>query len=55
MVFQTSRKGIEFALYPAGLFLAAMFALLALGAYQWLSSRIVPDHTPVESGEQAKD
>ena len=40
MVFQTSRKGVELALYPAGLFVAAMFALLALGAYQWLSSRI---------------
>ena len=43
MVFQTSRRGIEFALYPAGLFLAAMFALIALGIYQWLSSRIQSD------------
>jgi hypothetical protein len=44
MVFQTSRRGIEYALYPAGLFVAAMFALLALGAYQWLSSRIRSDN-----------
>lgn len=43
MVFQTSRRGIEYALYPAGLFVAAMFALVALGVYQWLSSRIVSD------------
>lgn len=47
MVFQTSRRGIEYALYPAGLFVAAMFALLALGAYQWLSSRILSDN-PLE-------
>jgi hypothetical protein len=44
MVFQTSRRGIEYALYPAGLFVAAMFALLSLGAYQWLSSRIHSDN-----------
>ena len=43
MVFQTSRQGIELALYPAGLFVAAMFALLSLGAYQYLSSRIISD------------
>lgn len=46
MVFQTSRRGIELALYPAGLFVAAMFALLSLGAYQWLSSRIDSEDAP---------
>lgn len=40
MVFQTSREGIELAVYPAALFAATMLALVALGAYQWLSSRI---------------
>ena len=40
MVFKTSQKGVDLAVYPAFLFLAAMFALLALGGYQWLSSRI---------------
>ena len=44
MVFQTSRIGIEYAIYPAALFVAAMISLVALGAYQWMSSRIViPD------------
>ena len=42
MVFQTSRRGIEYAIYPATLFIAAMFALVALGVYQFLSSRIEP-------------
>ena len=40
MVFQATRKGPELVVYPAGLLAAAMFALIALGAYQWLSSRI---------------
>lgn len=42
MVFQTSRQGIELAIYPAALFMSAMFALIALGIYQFLSSRIEP-------------
>lgn len=40
MVFQSTREGIEFAIYPAVLFMASMLALVSLGAYQWLSSRI---------------
>ena len=40
MVFQSTREGIEFAVYPAFLFIASMLALVSLGAYQWLSSRI---------------
>lgn len=40
MVFKTSRTSISDAIYPAALFMAAMVALVSLGAYQWLSSRI---------------
>ncbi|MCR4266834.1 GNAT family acetyltransferase [Nitratireductor sp. ZSWI3] len=40
MVFQATREGIQYAIYPASLFVAAMVALIALGVYQWLSSRI---------------
>lgn len=43
MIFKTSREDIPSAIYPAMLFVAAMLALAALGAYQWLSSRIEPD------------
>ncbi|TWG94683.1 hypothetical protein L598_003500000240 [Mesorhizobium sp. J18] len=50
MVFKTSSEGIQFAVYPAFLFMAAMFALVALGAYQWLSSRI-----ETNSGDDDKD
>jgi hypothetical protein len=42
MIFKTSLTSIPDAIYPAGLFIAAMFALVALGAYQYLSSRIDP-------------
>jgi hypothetical protein len=42
MAFETGRTDITHAIYPAALFTAAMFALIALGAFQWLSSRIAP-------------
>ena len=42
MIFETSRTDVTEAIYPAALFAAAMFALIALGAFQWLSSRIAP-------------
>jgi uncharacterized membrane protein YGL010W len=42
MVFRVHQGSVEAALYPAVLLGAAMFALLALGGYQWLSSRIDP-------------
>jgi len=42
MVFRTSQDNIALTVYPAALFAAAMLALMALGAYQWLSSRIEP-------------
>ncbi|MGJ3265351.1 MAG: hypothetical protein ACFE0R_19180, partial [Salinarimonas sp.] len=52
MVFKTSRASIPDAIYPAALFIAAMFALVALGGYQWLSSRINPEIPPGDpSGE----
>ena len=40
MIFKTSRADISEAIYPSFLFLVTMFALIALGVYQWLSSRI---------------
>ena len=40
MIFETNRTDVGQAIYPAALFAAAMFALIALGAFQWLSSRI---------------
>ncbi len=43
MVFKTGRDDITNTIYPATLFLASMAALVGLGIYQWLSSRIAPD------------
>ncbi|WP_338530383.1 GNAT family acetyltransferase [Nitratireductor thuwali] len=40
MVFKTSREDIPAVIYPAALFASAMIALVALGVYQWLSSRV---------------
>lgn len=48
MIFKTSRTGIELAVFPAVLFGSAMIALVSLGAYQWLSSRI---YVPPEDKE----
>lgn len=42
MTFKTSRDNIPEAIYPAALFMAVMLALVALGAYQWLSSKVEP-------------
>jgi putative Mn2+ efflux pump MntP len=42
MIFETSRTDVSRAIYPAALFATAMFALVALGLFQWLSSRIAP-------------
>jgi len=56
MVFETGRTDITKALYPAALFGAAMFALIALGLFQWLSSRIAaPPDADDASGEDAID
>jgi len=40
MIFSASRNDVSDTLYSAIIFFSAMFALLSLGAYQWLSSRI---------------
>ncbi len=40
MVFKSSREQISAVIYPAALFASAMLALVALGIYQWFSSRV---------------
>ncbi|MBO6718074.1 MAG: hypothetical protein JJ913_08975 [Rhizobiaceae bacterium] len=45
MVFRANHDRLNEAIYPAILFSAAMFALIALGIYQYLSSRIQPPST----------
>lgn len=42
MVFRANHDRLNEAVYPAILFTSAMFALIALGIYQYLSSRIEP-------------
>lgn len=47
MIFEAGRTEVERAVYPAVLFATAMLALVALGAFQWLSSRSdVPTDEP---------
>lgn len=46
MIFKSSRDDIPEVLYPSVLFAVTMFALVALGIYQWLSSRIASDRSP---------
>ena len=56
MIFETSRTDVTKSIYPAALFVAAMFALIALGLFQWLSSRIAaPPEEAEEHGEDAMD
>lgn len=55
MVFKTSRANIPDAIYPAALFIAAMAALVALGGYQWLSSRISPAIPPDDPAGHGRD
>ena len=56
MIFEASRTELERSVYPAILFGVAMFALVALGAFQWLSSRIaVPPEEAEEEGEESLD
>jgi hypothetical protein len=52
MVFKTSRGNIADAIYPAILFIAAMLALAALGAYQWLSSKVEPSGEPTHTKDE---
>jgi hypothetical protein len=52
MIFEAGRTELERSVYPALLFAAAMFALVALGLFQWLSSRIAaPPDGPAASEE----
>lgn len=55
MVFEAGRTEVRLSLYPALLFGTAMFALVALGAFQWLSSRIAssPEEDAAEREEAA--
>ena len=50
MIFETSRTDVTRSIYPAALFVAVMLALVSLGAFQWLSSRIAPPPDPGEGG-----
>lgn len=54
MIFKTSRTDISQSIYPAALFIAAMLSLTALGAYQWLSSRIERDPNPPQRPARKK-
>ena len=56
MTFETGRTDVTKSIYPAALFVAAMFALVALGVFQWLSSRIAaPPEAADAHGEDAID
>jgi hypothetical protein len=50
MIFEASRNDVRDAIYPAMLFAATMLGLVALGAFQWLSSRIAPPPDPGVDG-----
>ena len=43
MIFSATRLDVSNAVYAAAIFFVAMFSLICLGIYQWLSSRIRPD------------
>ena len=53
MVFEAGRTELRLAIYPAILLTAAMGSLVALGAYQWLSSRIAAP--PADADEDSID
>ncbi|MCD7058683.1 hypothetical protein [Pelagibacterium xiamenense] len=52
MVFKANTEGLSQAIYPAILLTAAMFALIALGSYQWFSSHIEHDGERRETAPQ---
>jgi hypothetical protein len=53
MVFKTSRTDIPHTIFPAALLLASMVALVSLGVYQWLSSRIARPETEEHDSTRA--
>lgn len=59
MIFKASRADISEAIFPAALFMASMFALVGLGVYQWLSSRIdyssAEDHREMEGESRPQE
>jgi hypothetical protein len=58
MIFEASRTDKSETVYPALLFAVSAFALIALGCYQWLSSRIAPEarreDEAIEAEEEAR-
>ena len=55
MIFETSRTDVTKSIYPAALFVAAMFALIALGVFQWLSSRIAAPPEEADAARRGRD
>jgi hypothetical protein len=55
MIFKVGREDIPASIYPAVLFVAAMFALIALGLYQWLSSRVASPGSETKSSSRARE
>jgi hypothetical protein len=50
MIFETSRTDVTRSIYPAALFATSMLALVSLGAFQWLSSRIASPPAGADEG-----
>ncbi len=51
MIFRASRTNVADSYYGVLILFAAMLALVALGLYQWLSSRVVTDERETEPKE----
>jgi len=53
MVFEANRGDVTTAIYPTVLFAVAIFGLVGLGAYQWLSN-VVERENVGEAGEEKR-
>jgi len=51
MVFEANRRELGDAIYPTALFAAAVFALVGLGTYQWLSNKVEPSGESIDETE----
>ncbi|HEX6980644.1 MAG TPA: hypothetical protein VF342_15245 [Alphaproteobacteria bacterium] len=51
MVFKANRGELNDAIYPTALFAAAVFALVGLGTYQWLSNKVEPSGESIDEAE----